>query len=127
MKKNIKKNILAHALIATSFLFPVVSFAALGGVRDLLVSIRGILDLIIPVLFGLALIFFFWGVVQFILHSGEDKTREDGKKKMLWGIVALFVFLSISGILNLIGDTLDIDMSGTIPGANNNAIYQYPG
>ena|SRR3989344_4536403 len=110
-----KKTILYIITTLASF-FPVVSFAALNGVKGLITDIGSIINSLIPVLFGLALIFFFWGLAQFILHSGEEKTREEGKQKMLWGIIALFVFISIMGILRFIGSTLDIPLGN----GNNN-------
>ena len=91
-------------------LYPLVSFAALDGVRGLLTVIKGLLNSLIPIIFGLSLIYFFWGIAQFILHdAGNEKTREAGKKKIMWGVVALFVFISIYGIIKYIGDTLGIE------------------
>lgn len=92
---------------------PAVSFAALDGIRGLLIAFGGILNQLIRITFGLALVFFFWGLAQFILReSGEPKAREEGKKKMLWGIIAIFVMVSIYGILNLISGTLGIPLQG---------------
>jgi hypothetical protein len=107
------KNKFKYILIVSSILFPAVSFAALEGLSDLLISFRGLLNLIIPVIFGLAIIYFFWGTVQFILHSGEQKSRDDGKKKMLWGIIALFVMFGIYGILRFVGDIVDIPLDSS--------------
>jgi len=91
------------------FLFPAVSFAALNGVKDLLTQFQGILKLVVPIIFGLAMIYFFWGIAQFILHdAGDSKTRDEGKKKILWGIIAIFVMFSIWGILNWVGGLIGI-------------------
>jgi len=88
---------------------PLTTFAALGGARALLQEIHSLLGLVVPILLALSMIYFFWGIGQFILKdAGNDQTRESGKKKMIWGIVALFVFLSIYGILNFIGDMIGI-------------------
>lgn len=114
-------------------LLPSVSFAALNGLTGLLTAAKGLVNLIIPVLFGLSLIYFFWGLGQFILHdAGNDKTREDGKKKILWGIVALFVFISIFGIINWIGDTIGITPTSNSQGLleshpiDNSGLYPSP-
>lgn len=53
----------------------------------------------IPVVIGLAFAAFIWGLAKFILHAGEESAREEGKQVMKWGIVALFVLVSIEGIL----------------------------
>ena len=98
-------------LLVTSLFTPVVSFAALQGISDLLVSARDIINKAIPVIIGIALIFFFWGLIQFIRSAGEEKGVEEGKRRMLWGIISLFVMLPIMGILNFISDAIGIKLS----------------
>lgn len=107
-----------NTAVLLSSLLPLISFAApLGGVKSLIDAIGGIInDSVIPLMFGLALVYFFWGLVQFISKAGEEKEREAGKQKMLWGIIALFVFISITGILAFIGQTLDIAPGGPVGG-----------
>ena len=128
MKKNILKNSLKYISIVPFLFAPIIAFAApLGGVRGMLVAFKGLLNLTVPVVIGIALIYFLWGTAQFILHAGEQKSRDDGKKKMLWGIIALFVMFSIWGILGWIGNTIGIPVSSpspvfqgdAIPGTNN--------
>lgn len=94
--------------ILSLLLFPFISYAALEGLKGLLVSSISLIDLLIRVSFGLGLLLFFWGAGQFILHSGEDKARTEGRNRMIWGIVALFVMASIYGILGFIGSTVGI-------------------
>jgi hypothetical protein len=55
---------------------------------------------------GLALIFFFWGLARLIFSAGDEKGREDGKKIMLWGIIALFIMFSVWGIVQLLQRSL---------------------
>ena len=118
--KNIIKNKLTFTILFLTAFVPVISFAALDGLKDLLLSFQDLLATSIPVIFGLALVYFFWGLAQFILNdAGNEKTRNEGKNKMIWGIVALFVFVSIYGILRFVGETLQIE-----PGANVNDIFQ---
>ena len=115
-----KKNIYLIVLVF-SVITPIISFAApLDGLKGLITAFGGILNLLIPVVFGLALLFFFWGMAQFILHSDEEKVREDGKSRMLWGIVALFVIVSIYGIINFIGGTLGINTNLNTNSAHTN-------
>ena len=109
-----KNKTIKYIVLTTSFT-PTLTFAALGGVKGLLVSFMEVLQILVPIIFGLSMVYFFWGVAQFILKdAGNDKTREEGKKKMIWGIVALFVFISIYGILNFIGSTLQIPAGGSV-------------
>jgi len=62
----------------------------------------GLVALVIPLLVGLALMFFIWGLVVFIMNSGNEQERQVGKQKMIWGIVALFVIVSVWGIVRLL-------------------------
>ena len=55
----------------------------------------------LPVIGGLALLVFIWGLAKFIFKVGDDekKTVEDGKNLMKWGLIALFILVSFRAIL----------------------------
>ncbi len=102
-------------LFVIAFVFiPSFSFAAFTGTTDLINAFGGILDSLFAVLVGLALAAFFWGLAKFVFRvGGDEKAVEDGKRTMLWGIIALFVMISIWGIINFIGEELDLNNSTT--------------
>lgn len=74
----------------------------------------------IPVLVALALAIFIWGGVVMIVSAGDDTSRKEGQTRMLWGLFALFVLVSVWGIVQLIqvffgvGETTVVP---TLPGA----------
>ena len=89
------------------FLFPLFAFAE--GLDNLLIRIGSLILLLIPLVVSLALLYFLWGLANFIL-AGDDKEKiEKGKSTMLWGIIALFVMVSVWGIVRFIQDTLKIE------------------
>lgn len=105
-----------YTLLGLFAITPLVSFAALDGVKGFLVAFKGIVNGMIGVVFALGVLFFFWGMTQFILKdSTNEKTRDDGKQKMLWGVIAIFVMASIFGIISFISNSLNIKTS-IIPG-----------
>lgn len=59
-----------------------------------------------------AFLFFFYGVVVFILGrvsgKGDMAKLEQGKQFMLWGLIALFVMVSVWGIVRLAQDMLGV-------------------
>jgi hypothetical protein len=62
-------------------------------------------EIIVPgisLLFALALIYFFWGVVQYIINLNNPAGRTDGQRHMFWGIVGLAIMLSAFGIVNFV-------------------------
>ncbi len=108
------KKIFKYTLALALFL-PILALAApFNGIKDVLKSSIDLLNVMIRVIFALSIVYFFWGTSQFILHSDDQKSREDGRKKMIWGIVAIFVMVSIGGILVFIGGLVGIQ-PGTLP------------
>lgn len=86
---------------------PQVGFAAINCPPNNTLSgfICILVDLIntaLPVVAGIALLVFVWGLAKMILRAGDEKAREEGKQVMLWGIISLFVLISIYGILAFI-------------------------
>jgi hypothetical protein len=111
------KKIIAGAIL----LSPLMTFAAAGDtVTSVIGRLQGTVGVILPFILSLAVLFFFWGLAKFIMSSGEDK--EKGKDIMIWGIIALFVMVSVWGIVALLSDTLGVsgttapDIGGFIPG-----------
>lgn len=95
MIKNIK-----YLLIPTVFL-PIVSSAQLIKTEALFSNAEGIItNILIPLAFAVALLYFFWGVAMYIRSEGTGK--EEGKKIMIWGVVALFVMSSVWGLVAFI-------------------------
>ena len=67
-------------------------------------QIRGTLNLVIELLFVLATVYFFWGVINYIGAAGDESKLRDGKRHMIWGIVGMTVMLGAWGIVNLIAN-----------------------
>jgi len=57
---------------------------------------------IIYLLLTLAIVYFIWGVFDFIRNADSAEKRTDGYKHMIWGIVGIFIMVSAKGIVNLI-------------------------
>jgi len=90
-------------------------------ITDFLVQIKGIINLLIPLAVACAVLFFIWGLAMYILRSGDVKSKEEGRTKMIYGVIALFVIVSIWGIVGFLGRILDIGQGGVgaVPGIEN--------
>lgn len=73
-----------------------------------------IADLAFPVLVALALLIFFWGLTKFMAGGGNERSVEEGKKLMFWGIIGLFVMLSFWGIARILSCSFT-DMCVALP------------
>lgn len=70
--------------------------------------ILGLIAKSVGLLFVVAFAAFFWGIVIFITNTSDDKKREAGKEWMKWSIVALFVMLTLWGIVGLLVNTFQV-------------------
>jgi len=102
------------ASTAALVLTPLVTFAGPGGssdgIRHLLGIAAGIIQALIPIVIGLAVLVFLWGVLQYVLRS-SDAGKDEGRTFMLWGIIALFVMVSVWGLVNILRDSLGLNMA----------------
>jgi len=60
-----------------------------------------LLKTIMPILVSLAIAFFFWNMIQYIRSSNEPKGREEFRKYAVNSLIALFIMLSVWGIIGI--------------------------
>jgi hypothetical protein len=97
------------------FFLPKIILAA--GLSDLIEASRDTVDnILIPLAFSLCLLYFFWGMAKYIRSgAGGESAVEEGKRIMVWGVVALFVVTSIWGIIAFIRSELGIPIKPNAP------------
>jgi hypothetical protein len=81
-------------------------------IQAILTKVSDIMGLLIPMALSAALIAFFYGLASW-LYKGAN--AEEGKSMMLMGILALFVMVSIWGIVALLQRTLGISSVTRVP------------
>jgi len=102
-----KKFIIAASALA---LAPALASAQeLGGLDTLLANIGELITTALPIVVALALLAFFWGLVRYIFAAGNEEAKAEGKRIMLWGIIALFVMVSVWGLVIFVGELFGID------------------
>ena len=69
---------------------------------------RLIINPLILLLFALALVYFLWGVLEFMVNQDNEEKRTTGKKHMVWGIVGLTIMVGVFAIMSLILRTFNI-------------------
>lgn len=67
----------------------------------------------VPVGIALAVLVFAWGVVSMMLAGVDDKSLAEGRKRMIWGVVGLFVIVSIWGLVALLQGLFGVDPAVT--------------
>ena len=67
-----------------------------------------VLNPLIFLAFAIAFIVFFWGIFQFIFSQTADDKRDEGKRKIFWGLFGMFIMISVYGLIGLILGTFGI-------------------
>lgn len=67
--------------------------------------------ILVPLVFALAFILFLFGVFKYFFASGAkaDEGRQEGKKFITWGIIALAVMISVWGLVNILVRTFGFE------------------
>ena len=87
----------------------------LGYISSLVNSLGDILNLLLPIVVTLALLFFFWGLALFILNADNEEARGKGRSIMVWGIVALFVIVAVWGLVGLLAQIFGVETGKSAP------------
>lgn len=83
-----------------------------SNVSDVIVWLHQLInEYVIPLLFVLATVAFIWGVIQYYLNPANEEKRKKGKEFIFGGLIALFVMLSVWGIVRILSATFDVDNS----------------
>lgn len=92
--------------LALPLLIPhAASAAAPKDFADFVKIFTDLIGALVPIVFAFALVVFFWGIAQFILSADDANKRTESKQIMIWGVIALFVMLSIWGIIGVLKST----------------------
>lgn len=87
-----------------------------GGGSDQITTLGGFLDLVndilnatVPFLIGLGVFVIIYGVFGYITHSADEEKRAEARQFVLWGIIGVFIMLSIWGLISVLTNTFFLD------------------
>lgn len=100
-----------------SFALPAVAFAQVQSnsptLFAIITQIRNIMGFIIPILVTIGVIYFIWGVIQYVIAKSEE-AKTKGRDTMIYGIIGLFVIISVWGLVGILGSTFGINQGGPL-------------
>ena len=81
---------------------------------DFLLKVDGqIVNPVIYFMMGLALVYFLWGVAEYIMKANEPEGRETGTRHIIWGIVGLLIMFGVFGIAHIILNSIGVGSGNT--------------
>ncbi|MEX0918607.1 MAG: hypothetical protein WDZ85_01400 [Candidatus Paceibacterota bacterium] len=113
------KVIFASGLFSLPILVSAQQGQNFGSILDML---SGFINDLIPFIIGLAVLVLLWGIFKLITSGGDETKRKEAINLIIWGVIFLFVMVSIWGFVNLLSGTFGLDtgapQSGlpTVPG-----------
>jgi hypothetical protein len=109
-------------LLALPLLFPVLASAQEASDVDLKITDLGsifaiiyrIIQVSVPIIIALAVLVFLWGVFRYVVsNAAEDKDKARGT--MIWGIVGIFVMVSVWGLVGILQTTFGVNDTDALP------------
>lgn len=83
--------------------------------RSLTAYLSGLINQrLIPLFISMALAYTIYSVVTFIAADSESQKREEKKQQIFWGVIGLFVIISIWGLVAVISNSFNIFAGGTL-------------
>jgi heme/copper-type cytochrome/quinol oxidase subunit 2 len=84
-------------------------------ISELITMFIGIVSALIPFMGALAFLVFMLAIVKFIRSAGNEKEIKESKNLLIWGVIGLFILVSIWGIISFMKGELGFSENVTLP------------
>ncbi|MDP3988656.1 MAG: hypothetical protein Q8P93_00240 [bacterium] len=90
--------------------YPVSVFAKVSDFNSLVTRLTdSVLNPALTLLLAAAVLFFLYGVASYVGAGEKAEKRTESIQFMGWGIVAIFVMVSVWGLVSVVQKTFDLD------------------
>jgi len=72
-----------------------------------------VLNWAVPTLIACAVVYFLYGVLQYVIMGDDEEKKEKAKSTILYGIVGIFVMVSVYGLVKLVQNTFGVGLNDT--------------
>lgn len=84
-----------------------------GTIGYIICKIAFFISSLIPILISLAVVYFIYGVIMYVIAS-EEEAKKKGRNSMIYGLIGLLVIVSIWGLVKIVKDTFGVKNSKLI-------------
>ncbi|KKU58665.1 MAG: hypothetical protein UX81_C0018G0007 [Parcubacteria group bacterium GW2011_GWA2_47_12] len=79
--------------------------AARTPLGNIVLILLDLLSLVSFIVGALTLIWFFWGIIQYVLKADNEEKQTEARSYMIYAVIGMFVMFSIFGLVNLVRNT----------------------
>ena len=88
-----------------------INYQSSSGLSGLISWAGSMLAKIVPLFVALAVVYFIWEVFQYTIAGDEDK-KKAAKTQIIWGIVGIFIMVSVWGLVAILQSTFNTSSVG---------------
>ena len=93
-----------------------------AGLMKIICIIGDFFQMLVPILIGLGVLYFVWGIIQFMIADTEE-AKTKGKDTIMYGLIGFAVIIAMWGLVNLILDTFDLNnQNNVVPSSKINVL-----
>lgn len=97
------------SIVASLLAFPVLASAdTINNVWNIFGFVKKVLDTVLPLIIALAVVYFIYGIFKYVM-AGDDDAKAAAKDKIIYGVVGLFIMISVWGLVNILSNTFQLD------------------
>lgn len=106
------KRILAIVLAGLSPMIALAQYTPNQGIGGLFLLAGSWVKLALPLLIAVAVVYFVYQVFMYAIYSSDEDAKAKAKTQMLWGIIGIFVMVSVWGLVGILQSTFGTSGAG---------------
>lgn len=79
------------------------------GLMGAILMAKNFINLLIPLIIALTVLFFLFGLFKLVRAGDDSDARSEAKGYITWGVVALFIMVSVWGLVNILVGSFRLD------------------
>jgi hypothetical protein len=81
---------------------------SINSIWDIFTFIKNILDAALPLIIAVAVVYFVYAIFMYVVAVNDEK-KAAAKDKIIYGIVGLFIMISVWGLVNILVNTFGLN------------------
>lgn len=93
-------------IAGVAVLSPLLAFAQFNDLATSIGTVRGIINAIIPLVIGVAVLVFLFGLVQYVTAGADEEKKAAARGIIIYGIIIIFVMTAVWGFVGILSKTI---------------------